>query len=135
MGNMNCKSNSCSSKDFKTNSPSNNRPISPAHIHRCKDHNHYSLTLPHLKSKGNTFKIFYSYSPSPVRKMARNCLPNNPLKEPKNLLPRWNISSSMNNLSNRTKLACRTCSSSSSSSSSSFKLEKRQFAYSRYGMC
>ncbi|CAF2147794.1 unnamed protein product [Rotaria magnacalcarata] len=59
--------------------------------------------------------------------MARNCLPNNPLKEPKTLLPRSKISSSMNNLSNRTKLACRTC-----SSSSSFKLEKRQFVYSRY---
>ncbi|CAF5181957.1 unnamed protein product, partial [Rotaria magnacalcarata] len=48
---MNCKSSSCSSKDFKTNSSSNNRPIPPAHIHRYKDHNHYSLTLPRLKSK------------------------------------------------------------------------------------
>lgn len=63
--------------------------------------------------------------------MARNSSVSNPLKESKTILPRWKISSSMNSLNNRTKLACRTC----SSSSSTFKLDKKQFVCSRYGMC
>lgn len=66
-----------------------------------------------------------------IRIMSRKFLSNNSSKQNKQVFPRWNISSSTNNINNQTKLVtCRPF-----LSSLSLKLQKKQFTCIYYGMC